>query len=148
MKHLFIDMDGVIADYVNILTNKAIINDYNTPGIFLNKLPCKTMINGITNLFDKDYYVYHILSASPTEMGIAEKEIWLDKYFNIDNRHFVAYPDESKADFIVNWCSLNNVNITDCYLIDDAQRHLKEFELIGGNPIHPIHILVLNETKI
>jgi hypothetical protein len=148
MKHLFIDMDGVIADYVNINTNKAIINDYNVPGIFLQKEPCQTMIKSIINLFPKEKYCYHILSASPTEMGIEEKNQWLDKYFNIEDRYFVKYPDESKAKFISEWCYLGNVNIEDCYLIDDTQRHLKEFELVGGNPIHPIHILVLNERNI
>ena len=55
---IFVDMDGVIADY-RFGEGKNI--EYNVPGTYLNKRPIKTAINilnEVYNKFDFDMYIF------------------------------------------------------------------------------------------
>lgn len=106
-------------------------------------------MQAILDLYSTEEYVYHILSASPGSQGDLEKTDWLDFYFPVpyQNRHFVRYPGENKAGFIEQYCKQNNINIQDCSLLDDTQRHLKEAEEIGVNAVHPAHLICEYEKK-
>ena len=73
---IFIDMDGVVADY-RFGEGKNIEN--NVPGTYLNKRPIKTTIETlrkINEIFDFDMY---ILSSCRFEEQAIEKSCWLEK---------------------------------------------------------------------
>lgn len=150
MKYLFIDMDATICDF-GVGDGRVIVSDFtNEKGFFLNKSPIKIVLKAIEVLFPRSKYEYHILSASPTEMGVEEKEVWLDKNFFIEKekRHFVRYPDESKAVYIQNFCLKHNINPVDCVLLDDTQRHLEEAEGVGVYVMHPINLICRYEKYL
>ena len=82
---IFIDMDGVIADY-RFGEGKNIEN--NVPGTYLNKRPILTAINilkEVNNAFDFDMY---ILSSCRHDEQAIEKSKWLEKNMPfIDKKH-------------------------------------------------------------
>ena len=82
---MFIDMDGVVADY-RFGEGKNIEN--NVPGTYLNKRPISTAINvlkEVNNNFDFDKY---ILSSCIHDEQAIEKSKWLKKNMPfIDKKH-------------------------------------------------------------
>ena len=74
---LFIDMDGVIADYV---VGEA--RDYD------KKRPLLTTIKQLEEISAKNNIELNILSISRMDEGVEQKNIWLDKYVPfIDKNH-------------------------------------------------------------
>lgn len=142
---VFIDMDGVIADYWCAFERVNVsIEEINTEGFFLDKKPVQPIIDAINKVFaDDDMY---ILSACPSAEGVAEKNEWLDKYFNIEQhkRCFVDYPFASKAEFIEDLeHNLDNFSGKEIIMVDDHHDILKECESCGYISYHPSHVLVM-----
>jgi len=82
---LFVDMDGVIADY-----------DIGNPGSYDKKRPLFTSINKLEEISKMENVELYILSVSRMDIGVSEKNLWLDKYapfFKEHNR--VIIPRES-----------------------------------------------------
>ena len=82
---LFVDMDGVIADY-----------DIGNPGSYDKKRPLFTSINKLEEISKMDNVELYILSVSRMDIGVGEKNLWLDKYapfFKEQNR--IIMPRES-----------------------------------------------------
>lgn len=146
MKYLFLDMDGVLVDYIGP-NNRIGIKDFTQEGLFINQKPCWTIINAIEKLFPHNKYEYHILTASPNHHSDIEKIKWLDRYYHIDDSkiHIVRFPGEDKAKFISDFCNENNIKLSDCSFIDDTHKHLLDCEKIGIDAIHPCHLLCLYE---
>lgn len=74
---IFVDMDGVVADYrfgerENIKNNK--------PGLYLNKRPIYTAINKLQRINDEIDCEMCILSSCLYKEQAEEKSLWLDKY--------------------------------------------------------------------
>lgn len=74
---IFVDMDGVVADYrfgegENIKNNK--------PGLYLNKRPIHTTINNLKKLNDEIDCEMCILSSCLFKEQAEEKDLWLTKY--------------------------------------------------------------------
>lgn len=149
MKNIFIDMDGVLADYIGP-DGKVTMHDFNIPGFFFNKKPNNIIINAIFSIYPTKKYEYYILSACPTRVGIREKNEWLDKYFPVkyENRYFVKYPGEDKAKSIKDICNKRNLELQSCLLIDDTHKHLCDVELIGVNAQHPANLLIRYEEYL
>ena len=142
-KIVFIDMDGTICEFYD---NKDRIHMTEFPdGFFLNKVPLKSMINGINTFFNSDY-TRIILTACPNEEAKKEKNIWLDKNFNIDNRIILLYPNTDKSQAIFNFIKLNKIDPSNIYIIDDDLRILNSCEKLGIHCIHPSHILAMYEA--
>ena len=74
---IFVDMDGVVADYrfgegENIKNNK--------PGLYLNKRPIYTTINNLQRINDEIDCKMFILSSCLYKEQAEEKSLWLAKY--------------------------------------------------------------------
>lgn len=90
---IFVDMDGVVADYrfgegENIKDNK--------PGLYLNKRPIYTAINNLKRINDKIDCEMYILSSCLYKEQAEEKSLWLDKYMSFiknKNKIFVLSQD-------------------------------------------------------
>lgn len=82
---IFVDMDGVIADY-----QVGIPYDYD------KKRPLHCNLQKLENVSKLDNVELHILSVSRMDEGVAQKNEWLDKYapfFKYENR--IIIPRES-----------------------------------------------------
>ncbi len=116
---IYIDMDGVVADY-----------DVGKPDNFEKKRPLYTSIDKLKEISFMDNVSLYILSITRKNIGIEEKNIWLDKYmpFIDKNNRFILSKEEVrkssselKVDFLKNIKREDEVII----LIDDDPLILK-----------------------
>lgn len=147
-KHVFIDMDGTIVEIIGV-DGKVSVKDFRIPGFFNRNRPNTYFMSCLKKVFPESEYEYHILSASPTQMGIIEKDKWLDKYFAIDdaNRHFIFWKLEKKNKFILKWCIKNGVQPEDCILVDDELQNLIECEWFGIVARHTSWVMCESEEQ-
>lgn len=125
---LFIDMDGVIADYV------VGDLDYKTKRPLFNNIK---MLESISKLNNIDLY---ILSISKDNQGVIDKNYWLDKYIpfiNKDKRIIISREaNNMEKSSILKSNYLNNFNSDSIIiLIDDDPRVLKEINKNNPNII-------------
>lgn len=86
---IFVDMDGVVADY-RFGEGKNIKNNEN--GVYLNKRPIYTTINNLKKISDEIDCKMFILSSCLFKEQAVEKDLWLDKYMPFikkENRIFI-----------------------------------------------------------
>ena len=79
---IFVDMDGVIADYV-----VGVPYDYD------KKRPLISNINNLEEVSKMDNVEMYILSISRMNIGVSEKNEWLDKnapFFKSQNRAIIS----------------------------------------------------------
>lgn len=141
MKHIFIDMDGTIAEYKGP-NDKIIIEDYSKVfNMYISKRPVKIVLDAIKKLYENDEY--YIISAAPNERAIQEKDEWLDKYFPVkkENRYYIKYPVTDKASELEKILEKLNLNYEDVVLIDDHHDILKKVERMGIQVYHPSRII-------
>ncbi|MBR1413898.1 MAG: hypothetical protein IJ574_04445 [Bacilli bacterium] len=98
---IFVDMDGVLADYI---VEKII--DYS------NKRPLTNNIKLLKEISNNENIDLYILSVSRTNKGVIDKNNWLDKYasfFKKENRIIISKEEnlglkssELKANYLKN----------------------------------------------
>jgi|TARA_B110000914_G_C15409540_1_gene421149 5'-nucleotidase len=88
MKTLFIDMDGVIVDFLQSIDNHPEKDNYKgredaLPDVFLNALPMEHAIDSVGKLLDCGKYEVYIASTAPwaTVESLTHKRVWIQKYF-------------------------------------------------------------------
>ena len=96
---MYVDMDGVIVDYVVGSTDD-----------FDKRRPLTTSISKLKELNDEGNVELHILSVTRMDKGFAEKHKWLDEFapmFKKENRNIISRESndfkssaELKAEFI------------------------------------------------
>lgn len=124
MKHIFIDMDGTIAEYKGP-NDKIIIEDYSKVfNMYISKRPVKIVLDAIKTLW-KWWILYNISSTKWT--CNSRKDEWLDKYFPVkkENRYYIKYPVADKASELEKILEKLNLNYEDVVLIDDHHDILK-----------------------
>ncbi len=125
--NIYIDMDGVVADY----DFEGYNNDGTNDDIYLNKRPIMSSIEPIKEVSMLKNVNLYILSVSRYESQIAGKLKWLDKNMPFIKKEniFILPRDtnnfkkakELKRDFIKERLNNNDINIH----IDDAHEVLK-----------------------
>lgn len=119
---LFVDMDGVIADY-----------DVGIPSRYDLKRPLITSINKLEEISKLPNIEVHILSITRMNNGIDEKNIWLDKYapfFQKQNRHIISREQNNfmkSKELKLNFLKDINTDKT-IILIDDDPQILDEIK--------------------
>lgn len=117
---IYVDMDGVIAEY-----------DFGRPLDFLNKRPLLGNIKVLDKISKIPNVEMHILSICKKDSQINDKNVWLDKYapfFKKENRNVLSketYTDRSSSELKVDF--LNNIESFKI-LIDDDNGILKEVD--------------------
>ena len=88
MKILFVDMDGVIVDFIQSAKNSPYYEKYideldKIPDVFLNAPPMKYAIDSISKIIDSGKYDIYIASTAPWDniASLSHKRIWIEKYF-------------------------------------------------------------------
>jgi len=135
-KNIFIDMDGVIADF-NAEKN-AVFRFNKEQGFFKSLRPILHNLQAVKIMIKNGENV-KILSASPNEIADQDKHFWLDKYLpelKPENRIIVRNSD-NKADFMG--------DIRNCVLFDDYSGNLIPVLFKGGLAIKVVGV---NDNKI
>lgn len=119
---LYVDMDGVIADY-----------DVGKPLNFKNKRPLTNNIKVLEEVSKLPNVTMHILSICKKDFQIKEKNDWLDKYapfFKKENRNILSKQSytgieskDLKTNFLMKALTLCNGKIV---LVDDDNAILKQ----------------------
>ena len=133
---LFIDMDGVIADY-----------DFGTPKEYDKKRPLYDSIKKLEDISKMNNIELHILSVTRMTNGRKEKNIWLDKYVPFikkENRIIISREENNfmessklKAQY------LSNIKTDDIIIvIDDDPQVLKKINETNEN------IVLLKDTVL
>ena len=134
---LFVDMDGVIADYI-----------FEEAKDFDKKRPLYDSINKLKFIGEMPNIELFILSATKETEGINQKHWWLDKYapfFKKENRVIISREENSmaesaslKANFIKRYKRDDSVII----VIDDDPKNLKEIRKLNED------IILLKDTVL
>lgn len=118
IKNIYVDMDGVIAEY-----------DVDKPYNFDKKRPIMNNIKVIEEVSKMEDVNVYILSICKKDSQIIEKNEWLDKYapyFKKENRNILSketYKDTSSKDLKYNYLKQHLKDNT--ILVDDDNQILK-----------------------
>jgi len=140
-KYIFSDMDGIIA----ALSTLPIVNgeiDFVNGEVHKHLLPVTPVIEKLKALEVAGHTVY-ILSAIPNSFSLNEKNVWLDKYYNLpyDHRFFVNQ-GRHKAEMLGNLATLLKIDRKDMVMIDDIHDTLYSVKAKGINCMHLSEFLI------
>jgi hypothetical protein len=133
---LFIDMDGVIADY-----------DFGTPKEYDKKRPLYDSIKKLEDISKMNNIELHILSVTRMTNGREEKNIWLDKYVPFIKKENRIIISREENDFMesskLKAQYLGNTKTDDLIIvIDDDPQVLKKINETNKN------IVLLKDTVL
>lgn len=142
--NIYIDMDGVVADY----DFEGYINDGTKDDVYLNKRPVISSINPLKEVSQLSNVNLHILSVSRYERQINGKLTWLDKNMDfIKKENIFILPRDTndfkkskdlKRDFLEEKTNNNDINIH----IDDSHEVLETLRDLGAN------LIILHVTSL
>ena len=128
-KAVYIDMDGTLARFHD--ADKIFIEAMWTPGFYVNLKPFENLVDAV-KLFikqnpDVDVYVLSAVLDTDPPFVVGEKNAWLDKYLpEIDKEHRIfTRAGDDKSQYI-------DLSSKECFLLDDFNKNLYEFEDAGG----------------
>ena len=134
---LFVDMDGVIADYI-----------FDAPNDYHKKRPLYDSIKKLEEISKQDNIELFIFSSSRYNEGIEQKNKWLDEYapfFKKENRIILSREANDmiksstlKANYFANYLNDDNILI----VIDDDPTILKEIASVNKD------IILLKDTVL
>lgn len=140
-RHIFIDMDGVIA----ALGTLPIIDgeiDFVNGEVHRYLHPVGPILSKLKNLVFEGYELY-ILSATPTSISLDEKNEWLDKHFNISpERRFFVNRGIYKAEMLRGLIQKLKLKPKDVLMLDDLHDTLYKVKDAGMNSMHPSEFLI------
>jgi len=143
---IFVDMDGVIADY-RFGEGDNIKN--NVKGTYINKRPINTAIENLEFIKKHTNLELCILSSCLFKEQVEEKNKWLDQFANFfeqKNRFFVLPSDfngrkDMKIDKLIS--IMNERKLDKAILIDDTHEILFESISRLGDKVIPFHVSTL-----
>jgi 5'(3')-deoxyribonucleotidase len=139
-KHIFIDMDGVIAAQSTLpIVNGEI--DFVNGEIHKWQKPVTPVIEMLERLQSKGHELY-ILSATANSTAYDEKQDWLDENFNLPkDRRFFVNQGRHKAEMLNNLRRKFKLEHKDVVIIDDMHTTLYDAKKRGMNAMHPSEFL-------
>ena len=146
MKYVFVDMDGVIAEYG--YPSGLYDGDFQK-GNYIGKKVVPQVVEEILKRYNNENYVIVVCSASPCAQATIEKNEWLNLNFNLpyENRMFISV-DEDKVEairFYIEDILRGNVQ-SHTIIIDDKGSVLAKANSLGIECYHPTQLLA-NPTE-
>jgi predicted ABC-type ATPase len=147
-KHVFVDMDGVVAAYQTLQRDEFGNVDFVNNNVFKYAPPVRPVIEKLRadQLDGKKIY---ILSASANSICNEEKLYWLNKYMafvNPNDVYFVGNKDY-KIVMLVELMKKLKIDKRDCVLIDDWHKTIEQGIKEGIKVIHPSNYLAIDLNK-
>ncbi len=139
--NIYIDMDGVVADFDAISYEK----NKHTDNVYLEKRPIKTTINILKEVSTLPNVTLYILSCTKYERQINGKLLWLEENMNFIDKDKINIISREinnnekshiiKKEFLKSNIDNNATNI----VIDDSHQVIDEI-MYGELDITPLHI--------
>jgi len=140
--HIFVDLDGTLAEYQNLQADTYGNIDFVQYSVFLKGKPVKEVIEKIKKLSDSGKEIY-VVSASPNSIANNEKMEWLywnANFIKMENIYFVGNR-KYKHVFLQQLIKKLKLNVCDCMVVDDDHQVLEKYKSIGVNSVHPSKLL-------
>ncbi|MEG1143456.1 MAG: hypothetical protein RSD96_02640 [Bacilli bacterium] len=143
---IFVDMDGVIADY---RFGERINIKNNVPGTYFNKRPITTAIQRLLEISKDNNVELFILSSCLYNEQAIEKDKWLDihaPFFKKENRIYtISINSENRKQLKVDRIQekLNENSSAFSVLIDDTHEILFLAQNELGKRFAPFHVITL-----
>lgn len=122
-KNIYIDMDGVLADFNN--EPNALERFQTEKGFFKKLSPLKRNIQAVKQLMKLGHNCF-ILSASPNETADGDKRKWLKKYLK-------SMPTENIIIVRNGVRKVDYMKTADGILCDDYSKNIREWLTADGN---------------
>lgn len=147
MKYVFVDMDGVIAEYGY---PSGLYDGEFQKGNYLGKKPVDMIINELIEKYNNPNYIVMVCSVSPNSKATLEKNEWLNRFFSVpyENRIFVG-KDEDKVDIIRYYIEdmMHGSVQEHCIIIDDKGSTLAKARSLGIECYHPTQVLAMKVNE-
>jgi hypothetical protein len=147
MKYVFIDMDGVIAEYGY---PSGLYDGEFRKGNYVGKKPVISVMDEIIKKYNNPDYILMICSASPNAKATLEKQDWLNMHFSLpyENRIFIS-PDDDKVEVIRYYIEdLMHGNVQEhAIIIDDKGSILAKAHSLGIECYHPTQLLAMKKDE-
>lgn len=139
MKRLFIDMDGTLAEW-QYLPFEEVCEVGFSANLSVNGNMAEAVKSLVKICRTKGVEVYILSAVVDLPHAIPDKNAWLDKIlpgvFDDEHRLYVPY-NTNKAEFVMHHfgATKNSAFLTECYLLDDYSKNIREWAAAGGKPI-------------
>lgn len=147
MKYVFVDMDGVIAEYGY---PSGLYDGEFQKGNYVGKKPVVSVIDEIIEKYNNPNYIVMICSASPNAKATLEKNDWLNNNFGVpyENRIFIT-PKEDKVEVIRYYIEdIMHGNVQEhAIIIDDKGSVLAKAHSLGMECYHPTQLMALKAQR-
>lgn len=147
MKYVFVDMDGVIAEYGY---PSGLYDGEFQKGNYVGKKPVVSVIDEIIEKYNNPNYIVMICSASPNAKATLEKNDWLNNNFGVpyENRIFIT-PEEDKVEVIRYYIEdIMHGNVQEhAIIIDDKGSVLAKAHSLGMECYHPTQLMTLKAQR-
>lgn len=131
-KRIYIDMDGTLCRFHD--QEHQYIEKMWEPGFYIGLKPFEEFLNAVSLCIDRnpttEFYVLSAILDTEPPFAAAEKREWLHRHLpQINDEHMIFTPaGVDKAEYV------DNIN-ADCYLIDDYNKNLTEWQQSSGTAI-------------
>ena len=145
-KHIFFDMDGVLAAQLSLPRVNGQV-DFVNSRYYIYLPPVTEVIKKAKALQERGHEIY-ILSASPTSISTKEKEGWLNEHLPFmkkENIYFVN-SGQYKAEMYRDLSVRLKLDLKDMCLIEDTHKIIYEVQELPSNAMHVSHFLTKEIT--
>lgn len=139
---IFCDMDGVLAEYQNLITDQFGDIDFVNFEVFRYAKPVNEVIKKLKFFYERGAEI-NILSASPNSICNGEKLEWLNEhvpFIPLENIYF-AGNKQFKHVLLRQLIKKLKINESEVLVIDDEGPILNNYKTLGVNTIHPSSLL-------
>lgn len=147
MKYVFVDMDGVIAEYGY---PSGLYDGEFQKGNYIGKKPVASVVEEIITKYNNTNHIIMVCSASPNAKATFEKNDWLNNNFGIpyENRIFIT-PEEDKVEVIRYYIEdIMHGNVQEhAIIIDDKGTVLAKAHSLGMECYHPTQLMALKAQR-
>jgi predicted kinase len=140
-KNIFVDMDGTIAEYQDLIVDEYGNIDFVNHQVFSYAKPVMEVINKLEELSKTSNI--HILSASPNSICNAEKIEWVNKYLPFIKNENIYFAGNRLFKHVLLEHLLKKLKIhpKDCTMIDDDHVVISNMKLLNIRTVHPSKFL-------
>ena len=131
---LFVDMDGTLTEWRKAASYEHLFLD----NYFYTLRPHKVLIRWLNKLKDEGNIDIFVASSYILDKHITEKNLWLDKYFPIEDSKRIFIPDDRRKSECVEEFLGENISANHV-LLDDFTPNLIEWEENGGTAVKALN---------
>lgn len=147
MKYVFVDMDGVIAEYGY---PSGLYDGEFQKGNYIGKKPVGIIIEELIKKYNNPNHIVMVCSASPNSRATSEKNDWLNRFFDVpyENRIFIGN-DEDKVEVIRYYIEdmMHGSVQEHSIIIDDKGSILAKAHSLGIECYHPTQLLAMKQVE-